>query len=667
MLISLEWLRRYVDVDVDPGRLAHELTMAGFPVVAAQEVGGDLQLDVEITSNRPDLQSHLGIAREVAAIFGGTVRVPAVELPALSEDTIDVAVEAPDLCPLYTARVIRGVRVGPSPEWLRTALEAAGQRSVNNVVDVTNFVLLECGHPLHAFDLATLRGPRLMARRAGGEAFTALDGSRLELHADECAIADAEVPVALGGVMGGLDSEVGDATTDIALECALFAPLSIRAASRRHQIRTESSFRFERFVDPARAAWASDRAAALFVECCGATSVGPLCSAGPGQPAHAAQITLRTAQVERSFGVAVGLDEIRRILGGLGLRAAGEAGGATTWSVPTWRPDLVEEIDLVEEVARIAGFDRVPDEVRIPVRPQVVDATARSARRLRDALVAAGLRECCTEPFVGEGPADISLLGDAPALRVENPMRADESLLRRSVLGPLLRVVRGNQDRGVPHVRFFETAPVYLRSEEGEGANERLLTGIVLTGEYADVKGAVDTVLEALGLAADVRFERGAPAPLRADRAATLRLGGTVVGHVGELDRRARKDFALERPVAAAELCADVLLARAVLERPYRRISRFPAVERDLAIVLDDAVIWEDLERVVRSAAGNLLTAIRPFDVFRSEAVGQDKKSVALRMELRSPERTLTGEEADACVASILAAVGAELGGVLRA
>jgi phenylalanyl-tRNA synthetase beta chain len=665
MLISLEWLRRYVDVDIPPGRLAHELTMAGFPVVAAEEVDGDLQLDVEITSNRPDLQCHLGIAREVAAMLGGDVRVPDVDLPELSADTIDVDVAAPDLCPLYTARVIRGVKIGPSPEWLRRALEAAGQRPVNNVVDVTNFVLLECGHPLHAFDLAKLQGPRIVARRAGGEAFTALDGSRLELHADECAIADDKVPVALGGVMGGLDSEVGDDTTDIVLECALFAPLSIRAASRRHQIRSESSFRFERFVDPARAQWASDRAAALFVECCGATSVGPICAAGPGETPHAAEISLRTAQVERTFGIPVDVADIRRILRGLGLTETAADDETTTWSIPTWRPDLVEEIDLVEEVARIVGFEDVPDDVGIPVRPQVVDEAARAARRLRDSLVAAGLRECCTEPFVGEGPANIALVADTPALRVENPMRADESLLRRSVLGPLLRVVRGNQDRGVAHVRFFETAPVYLRGDDGT-PDEKHLTGIVVTGGYGDIKGAVDTVLGALGVGDEVSYERGAPAPLRADRAATLRLGGAVIGHVGELGRRAQKDFALEKPVAVAELRADLLLERARLERPYRKISRFPAVERDLAIVLDDAVLWEDVERVVRNAAGELLTEIRPFDVFRSEQVGAGKKSLALRMELRSPERTLKGEEADACVAAILAAVEADLGGVLR-
>jgi len=656
MLISLEWLRHYVDIDVEPARLAHALTMAGFPVVAAEErADGDVQLDVEITSNRPDLQCHVGIAREVATMLGGEIRLPDVALPELSSDRIDVAVEAPDLCPLYTARVIRGVTVGPSPEWLSRALERAGQRSINNVVDVTNFVMLEGGHPLHAFDLSKLRGAKLTARRAGGEALKAIDESLLTLAADDCAIADAKGPVALGGVMGGLDSEVTGATVDIALECALFDPIAIREASRRHSIRSESSFRFERFVDPARARWSSDRAAALLVECAGAMAVGPICEAGPDAAVHSAVVTLRASQLERVLGVPVEEPEIVRVLTTLGMtRGDDPAPGTTSWTAPSWRPDLCEEIDLVEEVARITGFDRIPDAVRIPVRPQVIDESARAARRLRESLVAAGLRECCTEPFVGEGHVDIALVRDEPGLVVLNPMRADESQLRRSVLGPLLRVVRGNQDRGVGQVRFFETAPVYLRAAKGDAPDERLLTGIVVTGGYADVKGPVDAA-----------FERGAPAPLRSDRSATLRMGDDVIGYVGELSEKAQRAFALERGVALAELRTGQLLARAVLERPYRRISRFPAVERDLAVVFDDAVLWAEIEHAVRGAAGELLASVRPFDTYRGDSIGAGKRSLALRMELRSTERTLTGDEADACVDAVLAAL-AQLGGVIR-
>ena len=436
MYVSLNWLRRYLPSVGDADAVAAALTMAGYPVVAVEAVKNadgspDQRLDVEITSNRPDLQSHLGIARELHGTFGGDFSWPVVPSPANTDDVVSVANEAPDACPLYSARVVRGVKVGPSPAWLQDLLGAVGQRCINNVVDVTNFVLLECGHPLHAFDLAKLAGARLVARSGANEQLSTLDGRRLTLGVDDLVIADAQSPVALAGVMGGLDSEVTDNTVDVALECALFDPLAVRHASRRHQTRTESSFRFERFVDPARAAWASDRAAALLVELAGATSVGPIVGAGPAAEAgadsivHTATIDLRTAQIRRIIGIEVPEAEVVHLLSSLGLTPDESAPtGATRWRVPTWRPDLEAEIDLIEEIARRVGFDRVPSEVRIPVRPLSVDVSASIALRLRNALVAAGLRECCTEPFVGDGPLDISLFDDRPALRVENPMRA---------------------------------------------------------------------------------------------------------------------------------------------------------------------------------------------------------------------------------------------------
>ncbi len=669
MLISYAWLRRYVATDAPPAVVADRLTMLGFPVVAVEHLAsGDVRLDVEVTSNRPDLQSHVGVAREVAAALDAPLTLPTAELPELSADTIEVGTTAPDLCPWYTARVVRGVRVGPSPAWLRELLEAAGQRSVNNVVDVTNFVLLEYGHPLHAFDLARLRGPRLAAARADGASFATLGGARVTLAADDCAIVDAAGPVALGGVMGGADSEVSEATQDVVLECALFAPLAIRAASRRHQLRTDSSFRFERFVDPACAQTASDRAAALLVEVCGATSVGPVCSAGPGVGAHADEIEFRPARVGRLLGIDVPAPESERILASLGLvQLAATGRDVSRWRAPTWRPDLREEIDLVEEVARRVGFEQVPDEVRIAVRPLPVDAGRRAIARLRDACVRAGLRECCTAPFVGEGAADIALLTGERALRVENPMRSEEALLRRSVLGPLLLVARGNQDRGVPAVRLFEMAPVYVRGEADDAARELHLLGAVLHGTYADAYAVALRVLEAVGLRHEIRVEVGAPEVLRADRCATLLLDGVPIGHVGELAPRALRELGLAAGVAVLEVRADVLAARARLDVPYRPVSRYPAVERDLAVVVADHVQWAEIVATVHDAAGELLANVRPFDVYRGPQVGPGRKSVALRMELRSHERTLTGEAADACVRGVVEALGDRHGAELRA
>jgi phenylalanyl-tRNA synthetase beta chain len=660
MRIALNWLKRYVEVPCSAQELGHKLTMVGFPVPSIEQVGDDFALDVEVTSNRPDLLCHIGVAREVAGLLGASVRVPELHVSPVADDVLGVRVTAADLCPRYTARIVRGVSVGPSPQWLVKLLEAAGQRSVNNVVDVTNFVMLECGQPLHAFDLAKLRGPKIVVRRAEGESMTAIDGTKLLVGRDELAICDAERPVALAGVMGGLESEVTTATRDIALECALFAPLAIRAASRAHQIRSEAAFRFERYVDPATVEWATDRAAALFVEVCGANSVGAIRSGGRGRKPRGAGIRLRATQVRRVLGIDVPVDEIRSILSSLGMQGAGR------WKAPSWRPDVTSEIDLIEEVARRAGFDRVPSEVRIPVRPAARDDGRRARNRLRDALVAAGLRECCTAPFVGEGPNDIALVRDVPALRVENPMRAEESLLRRSLLGPLLTVARGNRDRGVASVRLVEIAPVYLRSEAKDAHDELLLASGVLTGGYADAKGAVETALEAMGVADAATYERGAPPPLRRDRSATVRLSGEPIGFVGELGPRALAKYGLDAPTALFELRADRLAALARLETTYRPVPRFPAIERDLAWVVGESTEWGTIASAVRASAGDLLASVRPFDVFRGAQIGAGRKSVALRMELRAADRTLTSAEADACVTRVVAELTRATGGALR-
>ncbi len=669
MRISLDWLKRYVDVPCSAQELGQKLTMVGFPVPSVEAVGDDFVLDVEVTSNRPDLLCHKGVAQEIAGPIGASVRLPEPQLPEFPQDYFDCRVTAKDLCPYYTARIIRGVNVGPSPAWLVRLLEAVGQRSINNVVDVTNFVMLECGQPLHAFDLAKLHGPNIVVRRAEGDSMTALDGTKLIVGRDDLVICDAERPVALAGVMGGLDSEVSASTRDIVLESAIFAPLAIRATARAHQMKSEASFRFERFIDSNFVNWASDRAATLFLEACGANSVGAIYTdLGTPLQRRSNAISLRTEQVRRVVGVEVATSEIIAILKSLGFRLNTDEpiASATWWGAPSWRPDVTSEIDLIEEVARRIGFDRVPADVRIPVRPAVKDERRLALRRLRDALVHAGLRECMTAPFVGEGPSDIALVRDVPALRVENPMRSEESLLRRSLLGPLLVVARGNRDRGVPAVRLFEIAPVYLRGDKAGSDEERTLASGVVTGNYADAKGCVEQILEAMGLADRATFDLGAPAPLRRDRSATVKIGAEVVGFIGELGPRALANYGLESGTVLFELCADRLVEMARLETRYRPVPRFPAVGRDLAWIVDESVSWRVIEDAVRGATGELLADVRPFDLYRGAQAGPGRKSVALRMELRAPDRTLTTAEADACVARVLDALSRTTGGRLR-
>lgn len=669
MLASLAWLRRIcAAIPADPAVVADRLTMAGYVVAAFEPCGDDHTLDVEVTHNRPDLLSHEGLARELAGVFGSVCTVPVADAASAATiaDTVPVDVRDGDLCPVYGVRVVRGVRVGPSPSWLVRSLEACGQRSVNNVVDVTNHVMLGTGQPLHAFDLAKLSGRRIVVRRGRGERLTAIDGRALELGPDDLAICDAEAPCALAGVMGGRDSEVSPATTDVLLESAVFSALAIRAASRRHQIHSESSHRFERFVDPAGVGRASDVAAQLLVDVCGARGVGPLVVSEARPRADPRRIELRAARAEHVLGVEVGAAEIRAILVSLGLRPEPDARpGATMWTVPSWRPDLVGEIDLIEEIGRRIGFDRVPEKARLTVRPRIVDRALDARRRVRDALVRGGLRECVSTPFISRGAQDIALLVSGPALRVLNPMRTGEDLLRRSLVGPLLATVRRNRDRDVPGVRIFEVGSAHVPGDGVGAARELPLVAGAVCGGYAEAKGCVETVLAAFGADREAVFVRGGAGPLRGDRSARVELRGATAGVVGELSARGAAGFGLSGAVSVFELSIDALVDAGSSERPYASISRFPAVSRDIAWVVDDAIAWRQIEAI--AAGAPLVRTVQFLSEFRNDQIGQGRKSVAFRMELRSDDRTLTGEEADACVRGIVDRLRIETGGELRA
>jgi len=669
MRVSLAWLRALTDLPVDAREVAERLTAAGFTVASVERSGDDHALEIEVTTNRPDLLCHLGVAREASGLFGAALRTPEASVPqgVARPDAISIDVEAPDLCPVYTGRVVRGVRVGPSPRWLAAALEAAGQRSVNNVVDVTNYVMLERGQPLHAFDLAKLRGPRIVVRRGRGESLAALDGRTIRVGAEDLAICDAESPAALAGVMGGAGSEVTSATRDVLLESALFAPLAIRATARRHQMRTESGFRFERFVDPEGVLPASDRAARLLVEVCGAVAVGPAVSSGPAPAVRRTEIALRSSRVGRVLGADVADAEVRTLLESLGIEHRGTRGdGLAAWSPPSWRPDLVAEIDLIEEIGRRIGFDRIPARNSLRVRPPAVDPSRKALRRVRDVLVAQGLQECISAPFVAEGTADVALLLDRPALRVQNPMRADECLLRRSLVGPLLATARRNQERGNAAVRLFEQAAVYLRGSAADETTEFGLLGAVISGGYADAKGCVDAVLASLGIDEAIAWERGAPGPLRGDRSATLRAGGEIVGVVGELSASGARAHGLQGAISAFELRADRVATLGRLEVRYVPVSRFPAVERDVAWVVSEDVPWRRVEEIARKSGAPLVRTVRFLSDFRGPQIGAGRRSLAFRMELRAPDRTLTGDEADACVRRVVEALAAGVGGALR-
>ncbi|HEY5548616.1 MAG TPA: phenylalanine--tRNA ligase subunit beta [Coriobacteriia bacterium] len=650
----------------------------------------DTVLELEVTPNRPDCLSMAGVAREVGAVTDRIARVPdvaVVEGDGEVSDSVTVAIEDGELCPRYTARMVRGVRVGPSPDWLAERVAAAGARPVNNVVDVTNYVMFELGQPLHAFDAATLvlsGGKRAITVRLAhaDEKLTTLDGQERLLAPDTLVIADPSGAVALAGVMGGASTEVTENTVDVLLESACFAPASVGRTSRRLALISEASMRFERGVDEAGCIIALDRAAALLADVAGGTVERGVIDVCP-RPPRPAVVPLRVARLNALLGTDLSSDRIAGILVRLGL---GLEGGPEDFSVtvPTFRPDLEREVDLIEEVVRVHGMGLVPS--TLPAgRGRVGGLTADQRRRERIgvALRGAGLNEAVTWSFAD--PTDAGRTGwvfgpDERPVRLLNPMSGDQSALRFSTLPGLLRAVADNRRRGVADVHLYEIGAVWWTAPGRKQPKERSVVAGVLAGDWDrpgwndrppaldifDAKGVVESVVEELGIA---RFRlRACDLPhLQPGRSAEVLVGGDVVGWLGEMHPSVLDSYECPGPVAVFELQLKPLLKAARDVRPFVDLPKFPGVKMDLAIVVSDGVPAERVEQAIRSAGGKLLDEARLFDAYRGEGVAPGHTSLAFALVYRDPERTLTDEQVavlhDKVVRKVTGAVGGELRG----
>ncbi|HUU44073.1 MAG TPA: phenylalanine--tRNA ligase subunit beta [Planctomycetota bacterium] len=668
MKFSVKWLRDYVKTTLSPREIAETLTNVGLEVEDVEEVPGDAMLDAEVTTNRPDWLCLLGIARELSAATGVAFARPEPKLDETGEPVDDpAAVEVLDteLCPRYTARVITDVRVGPSPPWLVEKVESMGLRTVNNVVDITNFVLFECGQPLHAFDYDTLDGGRIIVRRAvKGETITAIDGSRHELDGTELMICDAVRPVAIGGVMGGLDTEVSSATTTVLLESARFKPVNIRLTSHRLALESDSSYRFARGIDPAGVKWASDRAAALIAELCG----GKVC---PGiidvdaDPYEPRELTLRMGRIPRILGIEIDRNECRGILERLGCRTVSADGEQLVVRVPSWRGDLEREIDLVEEVARCHGYHEIPASADVRMRMGRRDEHLTRTELAAHVLTAAGFDECVTFSFTNAGLARlVNPWTDAQPLEVRNPIDQAHPGLRTSLVASLLATRKLNQDRRNRDVRLYEIAHVYLPVGADKLPDERLMLGLVADVDFRTLKGVVETVLDRFGLAGEVKTEERTFGFLSDGLALTL--GGAMLGYVGQVADGVRERFDLKTRVTAAEIDFGRVMAEAKPHRPFEELPRFPEITRDLAVVVDESVRWGDLRRVIGVHEVPHLESVGFASEFRGRQLGEGKKCLAFSMVFRAPDRTLTGDEADAAQQRVLEALSKELGAALR-
>jgi phenylalanyl-tRNA synthetase beta chain len=684
MKISYRWLKEFVDFELTPRDLADRLTMVGLAVDAVDPHGDDAILDFDLTSNRPDCLSHLGVAREAAVLLGQTLRLPKADLkPASSKvsDRTPVEVSAPDLCPRYTARVITGVRIAESPAWLAARLEALGQRTINNVADITNYVLLELGQPLHAFDFDQLRGRRIIVRRAkADERLTTLDGTDRALTPEMLVIADAERPVALAGIMGGADSEISNGTTTVLLESAYFAPLSIRQTARALGMATEASYRFERGADYQAAGFACDRAAALIAEWAGGQVLDGIIDVYP-MPISRSAILFRRDRFTALTGLQVELSEAERILQQLGFRVNSEVeSGVLEVRPPSWRVDVAVEEDVVEEVARITGYDRLQTSV-----PRSTGAGAylegESGRRCtRQALTAMGYEEAISFSFVNAAEdRAVSDVINTSSLTLSNPIDDTQNHMRTTLLGGLLDAVARNINHGTRSLRLFEMGKCF-ESSDGDRPLETERLGLAGTGlrsesgwersgerfDFYDLKGAVEAIAESLAIS-PLRFAAtGSISYLHPGRAAVISLGEKEIGRLGQLHPRAAARFKFKQPVFVAELDFGALLAAERLEPRYRPLPRFPTVARDLSILVNESVTYAEIERTISDLDIPELVSVRLFDIYSGSELPPGKHSLALAVRFRALDRTLTDVEVNQAYTQIVAALGRRFAAELR-
>ncbi len=670
MLVSWNWLKQYVPLDMPLAELERRLMMSGLNHEGTEEVDGDLAIDLEVTSNRPDCLGHIGVAREVAVLWGTELKKPAAE-PAEGHTPVDelvkVRIDCPDLCFRYTARVIRGVKIGPSPPWMARRLNAVGITPINNVVDISNYVLMECGQPLHTFDFARLEGAEIIVRRPRpGETIEAIDHKTYKLQSEMCMIADAADSVAIGGVMGGAQTEISDATTEILIEAAEFDPVSIRTTARALNLHSDSSYRFERRVDPEGIDGASRRCCQLILELAGGELAQGVVDVGP-PVAKREPIVLRFAQLKRILGVDVPAQRACEILTELGNVEAKVDAQSITVVPPSWRRDLTREIDLVEEVARIHGYDKIPEDVGVPMVASTRTREDRVVQKVRQVLTSAGFDEAITYSVVDEPTSGVfSPWTDVQPLRSLTPVLRGADLLRTSLVASLLAARRTNEALANPDIELFEIARAYLPRGNKLPAEEVML-GITSGRDFRELKGVIEAIVATLNPAAELEATDAGQPLFDPGQSCRLHLDGDVFGFVGRVGEEGLKRFELRGPTVVAEVKLSRLVRSAQLVPQHAPQAPYPAVTRDLNLVVDERIRWAAVAATVRTHCGEFLEELRYLDTYRDpQRLGQGKKSLLLMIALRSKQGTMTHQQADQIREKIVAACGEAHGAELR-
>ncbi|MEN6462123.1 MAG: phenylalanine--tRNA ligase subunit beta [Syntrophomonas sp.] len=684
MGVSLKWLKEYVDFDWKPEELAHNLTMAGVAIEGIEETDNDTVMELDLTPNRGDCLGLINLAREVAALNGTDVRIPELKITENGEridDFISVKIDAPDLCPRYTARAIKNVTLKPSPAWMQEHLINSGIRPINNVVDITNYVMLETNQPLHAFDYSLLgQDHTIVVRRAKpGEKFTTLDDVERELDQNMLVITDGSKPVALAGVMGGLNTEINDSTTTVLLESACFMGTNIRRTSHTLALRSDSSIRFEKGTDINGVIYAVNRAANLIQELAGGEVVSGICDE---YPAHQVpkKILLRPERVNYLLGTSIPTEEIKVFLTRLKFNVS-DIKDYLMVEVPTYRPDIEMEVDLIEEVARLYGYQNIP--TNLPYGPTTTGGLTpyQKFRDMVKSLAAHQLYEVINYSFINPTWLDMLLLPENSELRnvikVANPLSEDQSVMRTLLLPGLLTTVSRNLARKNDNLAMFEMGSVFYPDVQGL-PREKLKLAAVVAGntdvnwlkhkvdmDFYYLKGIVESFLNQLGVTG-FRFIEATNPGYHPGRTALIQVGEKILGVIGEIHPLVLQNFSIKPRACAFELDMEMLYEFSSRKIMMEEIARYPSVERDIAIIVDQALEVDRVISVIKEAEDKLLREVVVFDIYSGEQVPQGSKSIAFKLTLQASDRTLTDDEVSKTITDVLEALKTRLDARLR-
>jgi len=668
MYTSYKWLQELTGTKSTAQQLQERLTMVGLAIDAVESNTSDSVLDVEVPSNRPDCLSHIGIAREITASESGQLRLPEITTPKTegrAEEFTSVEIKDPDLCPRYAARLVRGVKIGPSPDWLVKRLEAIGQRSINNVADITNYVLHEVGQPLHAFDFAHLRDKKIIVRRAtAGEKLKTLDGVERELQPDMLVIADAERPVALAGIMGGEESEISSTTTEVLIESAYFDPNSVRLTARALGMDTEASRRFERGADCEGVLRAQDRCVQLICEIAGGVATENAIDVYPN-PVVPRVITVRTKRVEDLTSLKVETRDVDRILTGLGFEKKNESDDALTFAVPSWRVDVEQEEDLVEEVARHTGYQNIKSELPPSNMSGEYQPTEVKQRLLRRTLNDFGYDEAINFSFIhkqeGIDLIPVFAARQGEDVEVSNPIIEGAAFMRPTLISGLLDSLKHNLNHGIRDVRLFEIGRVFGGSHGGDLPEERLALAMIATGgataenvaqaprelDLFDLKGAFEAALDSMNIS-PLTFKNSSAAHLRMGQAGEILLSnGTAIGTFGRLAENVASSYKFRQPVYVLEMDLSALFAVPEKTVQYSRLPKYPSVVRDLTLLLSRDVTFASLTKAVSDQNVADCRNVNLVGTYDGPNIPPGKRSITLRIEYRSDDRTLRDDEVE--------------------